>query len=70
MPKVKSLPPKKWWVKRRKAIRKQYPQRTEKDINKITAGIWHKYSDAVKRKLKKKYYGNPKKRKAKHFWSW
>jgi len=49
-------PPKKWFEKMKKRIKKQYPGRSEEDIARIVAGIWHKqYSQKTKEKLTRKY---------------
>ena len=40
---VKVRPPMEWWKKTRKSVKKQYPKYLERRIDKITAGIWHKY---------------------------
>jgi hypothetical protein len=56
-------PPKRWFETTRARISDMYPHRTAKDITRITAGIWHKYRPATKRKLTKRYEDNPMPRK-------
>lgn len=38
------FPPYLWFYTTRKAIQKNYPERSPCDIDKITAGIWWKYT--------------------------
>jgi len=40
---VKVRPPREWWNKTRKSVKRQYPKYLERRIDKITAGIWHNY---------------------------
>ena len=48
---VKVRPPREWWRKTRKRVKKQYPTYLERRIDKITAGIWHKYPKSRKVKI-------------------
>lgn len=51
MIKMVRRPPKKWFNKMKKRIKKQYPTYGEKRINKIVAGIWHDYKPSTQRKI-------------------
>lgn len=51
-------PPKKWFYDMLKRVRKRYPKFSAKRLAKITAGIWHKFSDATRARLLKKYEGH------------
>jgi hypothetical protein len=37
-------PPAPWWEAMREIVKATYPDATEEDVNRITAGIWHRYS--------------------------
>lgn len=40
----KVRPPDRWWRAMWRTVRLQYPDRSVRDVSKITAGIWHNYS--------------------------
>jgi len=49
-------PPKEWFEKMKKRVKKQYPGRSEESIDRIVAGIWHKqYSKKTKERLTRRY---------------
>lgn len=48
-------PPSEWWVKMRARMKVQYPRRSAKSLDTITAGIWWGYSPAVRERLIKRY---------------
>jgi len=48
-------PPKKWFDKVRRSVKRQYPTYGQKRINQITGGIWHKMKRSSKIRIVKKY---------------
>lgn len=46
-------PPKKWFDKMKKRIKKEYSSYGEKRINKIVAGIWHDYKPSTQKRILK-----------------
>lgn len=48
-------PPKRWWKKMRKVVRRQYPEFGARRINRITAGVWHDYSPSTQIVIIRKY---------------
>ena len=63
-------PPKKWFDKMKRKVKKQYPTYSQKRINKIVAGIWYDYKASTRKRILKQEGGGKvgrrkKKRKGK-----
>ena len=50
-------PPKKWFDKMKRKVKKQYPTYSQKRINKIVAGIWYDYKSSTRKRILKQEGG-------------
>lgn len=48
-------PPKQWLTKMKKQLKKQYKGRSDKELTRIAAGIWHNFAESTKRRLTARY---------------
>jgi hypothetical protein len=59
----KVRPPREWFNAMLRQVRRQYPKFSIERLNRITAGVWHKYPKATKLTLLRRYQkerkGNP-----------